>query len=447
MSNELIKLCRKGSELIYSFSKDTRIRVISHYDADGICAAAIICKALHREAFDFHVSLLRNPFDKAMLRLSKEENELIIFTDMGSGQIEKIEDLNSMSIILDHHQSLKQKSSDNVLQINASLCGIDGNFEICGSTLAYTFSKTLNKKNIDLITLAIIGATGDKQYIGGFRGYNKTIIDEGLKKGIIYEKTEMKLWGNSIYDCLYYSTDPFYFGISGNKNGVNNLLHKLNLNNNASIDEIDKYKKKKLNSFLMLQLIKQGCEKNILDTIIRKRFFTNKAKYELEGFADLLDSCGKGGNRGLGLCAALGDKNSLKNALKIEKSYKKKILDGIITLVKNGFKDKKNFRYFYSNDSSLGGVIAGIAANFLTDNKKPLFSIVKNQGELHISCRGNQYLIRKGLDLGIAMKKVARNLGGQGGGHAIASGATIELSREEEFLKMVDDIITKQIKV
>ena len=94
----------------------------------------------------------------------------------------------------------------------------------------------------------------------------------------------------------------------------------------------------------------------------------------------------------------------------------------------------------------MGGVICGIATNFMLDNAKPLISIVRNKDEIHVSCRGNQYLVSKGLDLGVAMKQASKQLGGHGGGHAIESGATLALEQEEEFLKLVNDIILKQLK-
>ena len=91
-------------------------------------------------------------------------------------------------------------------------------------------------------------------------------------------------------------------------------------------------------------------------------------------------------------------------------------------------------------------VIGGIATNFIFDKEKPLLSIVKKDDEIHVSCRGNQYLVSKGLDLGLAMNETAKKLDGQGGGHKIAAGATIISEKEEEFLDMVDTIITKQLK-
>ena len=107
MTDDILKLSEKAATIISSMSKSTRIRVVSHYDADGITAAGIICKALHREGYDFHATLMRNPFTQGLERVGKEKNELVIFSDMGSGQIETIEQLNCKAIIIDHHQYLK----------------------------------------------------------------------------------------------------------------------------------------------------------------------------------------------------------------------------------------------------------------------------------------------------------------------------------------------------
>ena len=127
MADDILELSKKAADIILSFPNATRIRVISHYDADGITSAAVICKALYRAGYNFHATLMRNPFDKGLARVSKEENDLIIFLDMGSGQIETIEKMNCKAIIIDHHQALKKKTLDNILQLNANLCNINGN--------------------------------------------------------------------------------------------------------------------------------------------------------------------------------------------------------------------------------------------------------------------------------------------------------------------------------
>lgn len=447
MPEDIYLLCKKACDILKSFPRSTRIRVVSHYDADGISAAAIVCKALYRAGYDFHATLMRNPFDKGLARLAKEENDLIIFLDMGSGQIEDIEKMKSKSIILDHHQFLKTKTNENVLQINSNLCGIDGNYEACGATLAYSFALTIDSANVDLSPLALVGIDGDKQYIGGIRGYNKTVLDQAIKNRFVRESVDIKLYGENLFNSLYYSIDPYYSNISGNSNGTSNLIKKFGLERDVRLEEIDGETKKKLKSYLMFILIRKGCEKSILDTIIRARYYTEIFDCETERLADLLDACGKSGNRGLGLSLCLGDRRSFEKAIEIEKKYKQDILDELIRLEKEGFKERKSFRYFYSEDSSTCGVIAGIAVNFILDREKPLISIVREKDELHVSSRGNQYLVERGLDLGFAMKEAAKKLGGHGGGHKIAAGATISSDKEDEFLEIVDDIIYGQIKV
>jgi RecJ-like exonuclease len=446
MADDLTKLSKKAAEIILSYPKSARIRVISHYDADGITSAAIICKALYRAGYNFHATLMRNPFDKGLERVSKEGNEIIIFLDMGSGQIETIERMGVKSIIIDHHQYLKKKTSDAVLQLNANLCGINGNYEVCGATLSFFLARVLDPENMDLAPLAVTGVIGDKQYIGGLRGYNKTVLDEAIKNNLLKENIEIKLYGDTLFGALYFSVDPYYTEISGNEDGIKELFNQLKLKKDVKFENLSNNQKKQLQSYLMLKLIKNGCETNILETVIRPRYKSDMFDCELERLADLLDSCGKGGNRGLGLALCMGDKQTFDEAVELEKEYKQKILDELLRLEKDGFKEKKGFRYFYSKDSSLGGVIGGIASNFILGKEKPLLSLVKKDDELHVSCRGNQYLVSKGLNLGLAMNETAKKLGGHGGGHSIAAGATISSEKEEEFLDMLDSIITKQSK-
>jgi len=447
MADDILELSKKAANMILSMPKSTRIRVVSHYDADGIASAGITCTALHRMGYDFHVTLMRNPFTQGLERVKQEENEMIIFSDMGSGQIETIEKFGCKAIIIDHHQYLKSKpDSKDVLQINANLCGIDGNYEACGATLSFSVAKALDSENTDLAPLAIAGAIGDKQYIGGIKGYNKTILDEALNKGYLKQSTEIKLHGDSLFDGLHYSIDPYYTGLSGDKEGISKLLEQMHLEKNMRIEDLDDEGKKQLQSILLFKLIKNGCQKNIIDTVIRERYWSDFLQCELERFADLLDACGKGGNRGVGLMICFNDKKAFDESVKLEKEYKQKILDDLLQLEKDGAKEKKSIRFFHSGDSSLGGVVGGIAMNYIFDREKPLISLARKNDELHVSCRGNQYLVNKGLDLGLAMKEAAGQLNGHGGGHKIAAGATISSEKEEEFLGMVDRIIAQQMK-
>ncbi len=389
---------------------------------------------------------MRNPFNKGFDRLKTEKNEVIIFADMGSGQIDTIESLGCKAIILDHHQYLTVKTSKNIRQINANLFGADGNYDVSGATLSYLFASALNPANEDLAALALAGATGDKQFIGGVRGLNKTILENALSQGILTEQISIKLYGETIADALFYSVDPYYPGLSGNTEAIETILGRFHVTPTATLQELPQDAWTKIQSYLMFVLIKAGCQPNILEMIIRKRYLSSQG-WELERFADLLDACGKNGHRSLGLSLCLGDGSIWRDAMEVEKDYKQKLLDGLSRL-EQGLQETAGMRYFYSGNSSLGGVVAGIAMNYVLDEKKPLFSLTRDEteNEIHVSCRGNQQLVKQGLDLGAAMKTVAGHLGGFGGGHKIAAGATISCEKEKEFLQQVDDLLVSQMK-
>jgi single-stranded-DNA-specific exonuclease len=447
MAEDIPEACKKAAALLLSLPSSNRIRVISHYDADGISAAGVLCTALYRAGFEFHATLIRNPFTKGFDRLKNEHNELIIFSDMGSGQIEMIEQINCKAIILDHHQYLTAQTSKNIIQINSNLLGADGNYDASGATLSYVFATELDPANEDLAPLALAGATGDKQFIGGARGLNKQILDTALQKGILSEQMGIKLYGETIADALFYSVDPYYPGLSGNRDAIETMLEKLNIEKTTSLQDVDHQTMMRIHSLLLFRLIKAECQPNILDMTIRKRYIAPQG-WELERCADLLDACGKNGYRSLGLAICLDDKTAWKDAIIVEKEYKRKILEGLQLLELGGIYETTGMRYFYSDSSSLGGVIAGIAMNYVLDEKKPLFSLARKEidDELHISCRGNQKLVEQGLDLASAMKTIATELGGYGGGHKIAAGATIAFDKEREFLEKVDTILVQQMK-
>jgi RecJ-like exonuclease len=121
MAEDISQACQDAASMLRSLPRSRRIRVVSHYDADGIAAAGVLCTAVYRAGFEFHASLMRNPFTKGFDRLKSEHNELIVFSDMGSGQIETIESFGCKAIILDHHQYLTTQTSKNIIQTRTSL--------------------------------------------------------------------------------------------------------------------------------------------------------------------------------------------------------------------------------------------------------------------------------------------------------------------------------------
>ena len=80
------------------------------------------------------------------------------------------------------------------------------------------------------------------------------------------------------------------------------------------------------------------------------------------------------------------------------------------------------------------------------DKSRPLFAFAHSDEGVKVSARATKTLVSRGLDLSVVMRKAAETMGGAGGGHNIAAGATIPYNREEEFLELAQNIIMDQMR-
>jgi len=114
------------------------------------------------------------------------------------------------------------------------------------------------------------------------------------------------------------------------------------------------------------------------------------------------------------------------------------------SIVEGGVSKKQNLQYFISTNPSLSGVLAGLTMQFVGDCDRPTIALSMHGDKVRVSSRANFKLVEKGVDLAVALREAAAAVGGQGGGHAVASGATIAKGKEEAFLKKLDEIIGQQ---
>ena len=83
----------------------------------------------------------------------------------------------------------------------------------------------------------------------------------------------------------------------------------------------------------------------------------------------------------------------------------------------------------------------------ITNNRSlPIIAFADTDGGVKVSARGTQDLIRKGLNLSEAMSKISAEVGGAGGGHDIAAGASIPVTAKDEFIRKLDEMIGMQIR-
>ena len=105
----------------------------------------------------------------------------------------------------------------------------------------------------------------------------------------------------------------------------------------------------------------------------------------------------------------------------------------------------KNIQYFNAGDR-IKETIVGIVAGMSFENRNmPIIAFADSENGLKVSARGTQNLVRKGLNLAQAIKECAERVGGSGGGHNIAAGATIPKNSLDEFLSLLDRKIGEQL--
>lgn len=157
--------------------KKEKVIIYGDYDADGICATAILWEAL----FAFGVDVLPHIPDRfeegygineESVKLLKEKIpglSLIVTIDNGivaSKGVSKAKKLGIDVVVIDHHQKGKGKL-EAVSVIHTT--------QVCGSALAYFFAKQLGDESG--LDLAVIGTISDQMPLVGV---NRSIVKFGL---------------------------------------------------------------------------------------------------------------------------------------------------------------------------------------------------------------------------------------------------------------------------
>ncbi|PIZ50345.1 hypothetical protein COY28_05525, partial [Candidatus Woesearchaeota archaeon CG_4_10_14_0_2_um_filter_57_5] len=224
--------CRQAAASFAALPRTETLRLVSHHDADGISAAAIMVSALLRDNRRYALTIVPQLRRELIEQFAKEQHQVFVFCDLGSGQIEDIRELlaDRQVYILDHHEL--QARPEGIWQVNPHCFGIDGGKEISGAGVAYLFARDLSAQNKDLAVIAIIGALGDIQEDKGFTGLNKAILADAVATGTMEVQQGLRFFGaqtRPLHKLLEYSMDYYIPGVSGNESGAIQFLTELGI--------------------------------------------------------------------------------------------------------------------------------------------------------------------------------------------------------------------------
>lgn len=407
--------------------------VVNHYDCDGLSSGAIACRFLEDNKIPYRVDTVRKVDDEVLERLADEKE--IIFTDLGGGNI-GVNDLGADVVILDHHQTKDIKK----LQLNPHLFGFDGGTDACAATTTYFAFERLPE-------VAITGAVGDMQY--PLRGLNRILLDRLEADGRVKASIDLRFYGKlsrPLPQLLAYADDPYLPGLGGDENRCVQFLEGIGIRKDGerwgTYFGLREDEKKRLIGAIATYLAEYfkgeyDAENLVGETYVFPRLVSVPQLYDAGEFSTMLNACGRHGQMQIGIDICLQRQGALENGIKLLEQHKRMLREGIEYAYKRT-KDWRSFLFLDARgviDDGIIGVVAGMV--YPGVRKKPIVAISTDDSKkIKISTRGTKKLVERGLNLGLALNNSCKVVGGHGGGHHIAAGASIESGKIDEFLEV-----------
>jgi len=459
------------------------VLLASHIDADGLTSAAVAASALERAGLPFEVVFKKQLDATEIASIAAREYDTVLFTDFGSGQLDDIgahEDAGDFQpVIADHHQPADRETE---YHLNPLLEGIDGASELSGAGAAYVLARALAEEsgqpglngdgtepgaatNRDLAALAVVGAVGDMQAVGGeLVGANTGLVAEGVEAGVLAEGTDLSLYGKQtrpLPKLLEYATDVQIPGVSGNESGAVAFLEDLDVDLKSAGEwrtwaDLSDDERQTVASALVQRAVKRGVPADKIDSLVGTTYeLTNEPEgtelRDASEFSTLLNATARYERADVGLGVCLGDRDgALERARKLLANHRRNLSEGLEYVRREGVTHEEHVQWFDAGDAireTIVGIVAGMAIG--TDGVSPDKPIVafarKNDEETKVSARGSGVLVRQGLDLSVVMREASQSVGGDGGGHDVAAGATVPAGEEAAFIDAADDVLEGQI--
>jgi len=453
---------KKAAEEFRQVDKKEVIRVVSHLDADGISACAIMIKLLNNDNRRYSVSIVQQLNKAVLQQLASEPYSCFIFTDIGSGVISDIKEiLNGRRVfVLDHH-SLSDEDFKGIVFVNPHICGIDGGKEISGAGVVFRFACAVDKAIEDFAHIAIIGAIGDLQEQNGFMRLNDEILKTAIEKGKIKVVRGLRLFGiqtKPLHKALEYCTDPYIPGVTGSESGAIQFLHQIgvepkNGNEWKKTVHLNEEEMKKLVTGIIMKRFNEANPDDVLGNIyILTHEEEESPTRDAKEFATLLNACGRLGRASFGIGACLNDKKTKQQAIRSLADYKKEIVNSLNWYNENKFSDDVFWgsRFVIINAknnimSTMIGTLASILSksNVMANNTFILSMAQAIDGSTKISLRTTNN-VNGNLDLKNIIEEIIKGIGNsESGGHQNAAGAVIPTDKEASFIDAAKEILGK----
>lgn len=441
------------------------VLIISHIDADGITAAAIASSVCDRLGKEYRVVFLKKLSEEGIGMIDSAPEPLVWICDLGSGYLSAFS--RPGIVITDHHvpdgsRKAGQMSLDSfsdMVHVNPHDAGMDGSTEISGAGVTYLVAKAVDPSNTDLAYLAVVGACGDVQDSEGrLVSMNREILNDAVADGSVSVSEDLRLFGRetrTLIQFLQFGSDPSVPGLSENGAECARLYSSLDIplkdgRRSRCWNDLTPAEKERATDAVLSRLSPEDAERAIGETYTITGGRPHTELRDAKEYATLLNACGRYGDAEVGMRICMGDADALSAAKDRRTSHRQNISSALAMVKERGLVKRRRFIQWFDAGSEIQETVVGIVAGMLlngdgADRCMPIIAFADAEDGTKVSARADRSLAGRGLDLSFVMRTAAEAVGGYGGGHSVAAGATIPPDRKEDFLDAVEDIVAAQI--
>jgi len=417
-----------------------RWRVIYHYDGDGVAAASALLRAFARLGYPAQATPLFGVERERFAALASSTPGPMIVTDAGSSWLDLYPSHPRPVVVLDHHRYPGAPEPPplpaHVAFVNPVDWGVDGSHDLCASSLAWLFSVFLDPANWDNAPWGLSGAIHDRQHVGGLRGLNAKLAEEARRRAILERRPGLALFGRTVGEALAQSVDPYLRGVSGRPEAAERFVRAVGIDPARRPQELTGDEAQRLARAVREHLETARVLPEFATMLDGDRWFVPSLGMDAEEVSNLQNAAGRAGIPGVGVAYALGDPRAAERVRSTEAEWRSGLLRGLRRIEEDGVHALPALRWFESPETPLAGTQAGLAMNYLLPSDLPVF-VFSDGGDrpTKVSARGLERQVQQGLDLATVCRTAAAEVGGEGGGHRVASGATIPPGTRDRFLE------------
>jgi RecJ-like exonuclease len=306
----------------------------------------------------------------------------------------------------------------------------------------------------------------DKNSERRLRGPNEIAVKDAIESGCLKTDKDLLFFGREtrpIHRALALTTTPYLPHLSGEEDNCAALLaaHKIPLKVGErwrTISDLSREEKQTLLTAIVELLVSKGFKGNKALQLIGTVYTINNEPQggptrDAREFSSLLNACGRMDRQGLAVSICLGERGATLNEVQeVINRYRKTLAEYMHWLAQtpSAIMELQSVCVVRGEEKiaeNMTGALSSIlsSAGNLNPSKVTIVSARSREGGLKLSARAPESMLKKGVDVGNALRKAATAAGGFGGGHNVAAGAHASPKDVMEFYRMIDNLIAEQM--